>query len=78
MATLEVRYEDIRYPQTTNGTAASEAASESAPPEYVDSLGTLADLTQALTHSPPYIAPTILGILLITVGTALRQLLANR
>ena len=74
MATLEVRYEDIRYPQTTNGTAASE----SAPPEYVDSLGTLADLTQALTHSPPYVAPTILGILLITVGTALRQLLANR
>ncbi len=80
MATLEIRYEDIPYPQTTNGTAVSDLASPEyeAPPEYVDSLAALADLTQALTHAPPYIAPTILGILLIAAGTALRQLVANR
>jgi hypothetical protein len=40
-------------------------------------LVTLADQTQALTHASPYIAPTILGIFLIALGTALRYLDAN-
>ena len=80
MAALEVRYEYIPYQQTTNGTAVSELASPEyvAPPKYVDSLAAFADLTQAFTHAPPYIAPTILGTVLIAVGTALRQLVANR
>jgi hypothetical protein len=34
----------------------------------------LADLSQALTGTPPYIALTILGIILIASGTALRRL----
>jgi hypothetical protein len=34
----------------------------------------LADLTRALTHASPLIALTILGILLIAVGAALRRL----
>ena len=74
MATLWVRYEYIPYPHTINGTTVSVTAS----PEYVYSLAALADLSQALTHAPPYIALTILGILLIAAGTALRQLVANR
>ena len=37
----------------------------------------LADLSQALTSTPPYIALTILGILLIVSGTALRWLNTN-
>ena len=86
IAALQVRYEDIPNPQTTNGTAGSDLALPEyvaspeyvAPPKYVDSLAALADLTQALTHAPPYIAPAILGILLIAVGTTLRQLVANR
>ena len=80
MAALEVRYEYIPYQQTTNGTAVSDLASPEyvAPPKYVDSLATCADLTQALTHAPPYIAPAILGILLIVVGAALREFVANR
>jgi hypothetical protein len=80
MATLEVRYEDRQYLQTTNGTAVSDLASPEyvGPPEYVYSLVALADLTQALTHAPPYIAPAILGTLLIVVGAALRELVANR
>jgi hypothetical protein len=80
LAALEVRYEYIPYQQTTNGTEVSDLASPEyvAPPKYVDSLATFADLTQALTHAPPYIAPTILGIVLIAAGTALRQLVANR
>jgi hypothetical protein len=34
----------------------------------------LADLTRALTHASPLIALTILGILLVAVGAALRRL----
>jgi hypothetical protein len=40
----------------------------------LDYLVTIANLSQALTHTPPYIALTILGILLIVLGTALRRL----
>ncbi len=43
----------------------------------LDFLVALADLTRALTHTPPYIALTILGILLIALGTALRWLDPN-
>jgi hypothetical protein len=43
----------------------------------LDFLVALADLSQALTHTPPYIALTILGILLIALGTALRRLATN-
>jgi hypothetical protein len=80
IATLEVRYDDLQYLQTTDGTAVSNLASPDyvAPPEYVYSLVAVADLTQALTPAPPYIAPTILGILLIVVGAALGGLVANR
>ena len=80
MATLQVRYENLQYLQTTDGTVVSNLASPEyvAPPEYVYSLAALAALTQALTHAPPYIAPAILGILLIVVGAALRELVANR
>jgi hypothetical protein len=35
-------------------------------------LVTLADLSQAMTHTPSYIALTILGIVLFALGTALR------
>jgi hypothetical protein len=38
----------------------------------LDFLVALADLSQALTRTPPFVAPTILGILLIALGTALR------
>jgi hypothetical protein len=43
----------------------------------LDFLVALADLTRALTHTPPYIALTILGILFIALGTALRWLDTN-
>jgi hypothetical protein len=39
----------------------------------LDFLVALADLTRALTHTAPYIALTILGILLIALGTALSR-----
>jgi uncharacterized membrane protein HdeD (DUF308 family) len=38
----------------------------------------LADLTRTLTHTSPLIALTVLGILLIVVGTALRRLGTNK
>jgi hypothetical protein len=38
----------------------------------LDFLVALAALSQAMTHTPPYIALTILGIVLIALGTALR------
>ena len=82
IAILEIRYDDLQYLETRDRTAVSELYLTSpeyvAPPKYVDSLAALADLTQALTHAPPYIAPTILGILLIVVRAALRELVANR
>jgi hypothetical protein len=37
----------------------------------------LADLTRTLTHTSPLIALTVLGILLIVVGAALRRLGTN-
>jgi hypothetical protein len=40
----------------------------------LDFLVALADAGQALTHTPPYIALTSLGFLLIALGTALRWL----
>ena len=43
----------------------------------LDLLVALADLSRALTHAPPYIALTTLGILLISLGTALRWLGTN-
>jgi hypothetical protein len=43
----------------------------------LDFLVALADLSQALTHTPPYIALTIFGILLVALGTALRWLDTN-
>ena len=48
--------------------------STQAPDEVtLDLLVALADLSRALTHTPPYIALTAMGILLITAGTALRR-----
>ena len=46
------------------------------PPDALtlDYLVTIANLSQALTRTPPYITLTILGILLIALGTALRRL----
>ena len=38
----------------------------------------LADLTRALTHTSPLIALTVLGILLVAVGAALRRLPIDR
>ncbi len=43
----------------------------------LDFLIALADLSQALTHAPAYVAPTILGGLLIALGTALRRVDTN-
>ena len=43
----------------------------------LDFLVALADLSQALTRTPPYVAPTVLGILLIALGTALRRIGTN-
>lgn len=51
----------IQYDETTD---------EKAPPDF---LVALADLTRALTHTPPYIALTLLGILLIALRTALSR-----
>jgi hypothetical protein len=52
--------------------------SRRAPDEVtLEFLVALADLSRALTHTPPYIALTILGILLIALGTALRRIDAN-
>ena len=52
--------------------------STQAPDEItLDFLVALADLSQALTRTPAYVAPTILGILLIAVGTALRWVGTN-
>jgi hypothetical protein len=48
----------------------TQTADEKAP---LNLLVALADPTQALTHTPPYIALTILGILLIALGTALER-----
>ena len=39
----------------------------------LDFLVVLADLSQALTHTPPYIALTIIGSLLIALGTVPRR-----
>jgi hypothetical protein len=47
---------------------------EEAPPRL---LVALADLTRTLTHASPLIALTVVGILLIVVGAALRRLSAN-
>jgi hypothetical protein len=48
--------------------------SAQAPDEVtLDLLVALADLSRALTHTPPYISLTMLGILLIFSGTALRR-----
>jgi hypothetical protein len=49
-------------------------ADEEAPPHLLVSL---ANHTQALTHASPLIALTVLGILLIVMGAALRRLGAN-
>jgi hypothetical protein len=49
-------------------------ADEEAPPRLLVSL---ANHTQALTHASPLIALTVLGILLIVMGAALRRLGAN-
>ena len=43
----------------------------------LDFLVAFADLSQALTRTPPYVAPTVLGILLIALGTALRRIGTN-
>jgi hypothetical protein len=54
------------------------AQSTQAPDEVtLDLLVALADLTRTLTHAPPFIALTIVGILLIALGTALRRLDAD-
>ena len=59
MATLS-----IQHPQTADVKAYEEV---------LNFLVTLADLTRALTHTPPYIGLTSLGILLIGLGTALSE-----
>ena len=41
--------------------------------EALNFLVTLADLTRAMTHTPPYIGLPSLGILLIGLGTALSE-----
>ncbi len=41
--------------------------------EVLNFLVALADLTRALTHTPPYVGLTSLGILLIGLGTALSE-----
>ena len=58
--------------------AAVWAQSEELPDERtLDFLVALADLSRALTHTPPYISLTILGILFFALGTALRWLDTN-
>lgn len=56
----------IQYDETTD----EKAPPDLGPPDF---LVALADLTRALTHTPPYIALTVLGILLIALGTALSK-----
>jgi hypothetical protein len=41
--------------------------------EALNFLVALADLTRALTHTPPYVGLTSLGILLIALGIALSE-----
>jgi hypothetical protein len=41
--------------------------------EALNFLVALADLTRTLTHTPPYVGLTSLGILLIGLGTALSE-----
>jgi hypothetical protein len=41
--------------------------------EALNFLVTLADLTRTLTHAPPYVGLTGLGILLVGLGTALSE-----
>jgi hypothetical protein len=50
-----------------------KAADVRAYEEALNFLVALADLTRALTHTPPYIGLTSLGILLIGLGTALPE-----
>jgi hypothetical protein len=49
-------------------------ADEEAPPRL---LIALADLARALTHASPLVALTVLGAVLIVMGTALRRLGSN-
>jgi hypothetical protein len=59
--------------------AAAWVQSEEAPHERtLDFLVALADLSRALTHTPPYIALTILGVLLIALPQALEDLAEER
>lgn len=69
MAQLWVQYAEIQYTETTDARVSRDLA----PPDFLDFLVALADLTRALTHTPPYIALTLLGILLIALGTALSK-----
>ena len=64
MAELEVQDERVQSAKTAGVKAYEEA---------LDFLVALAGLTRALTHTPPYIGLTILGILLIGLGTALSR-----
>jgi hypothetical protein len=58
--------------------AALWAQSTQAPDQItLNFLVAISDLSQALTGTPPYIALTILGILLIVLGTALGRLDTN-
>jgi hypothetical protein len=66
MAALWVQYEKVQHAKT-----ADEGAYARAYEQALDSLVALADLSRALAHAPPYIALTLLGILLIGLGTAL-------
>jgi hypothetical protein len=50
-----------------------KAADVTAYEEVLNFLVTLAELTRALTHTPPYIGLTSLGILLIALGIALSE-----
>jgi len=58
--------------------AALWAHSTQAPDQItLNVLVSLSDLSQALTGTPPYIALTILGVLLIASGIVLRRLDTN-
>ena len=54
----------IQHPMTTDVKAYEVA---------LNFLVALADLTRALTHTPPYVGLTSLGILLIALGIALSE-----
>jgi hypothetical protein len=69
IAALWVQHEKFQYPNT-----ADKSAYEKAYEKVLDSLVALDDLSRTLTHSPPYIALTVLGILLIALGTSVRWL----